>query len=56
MDDEKKLAPPQEICSMRIMFPVSSDEDALNVKHKVAEVLKGVEQVRTEFSISSMRT
>ena len=44
----------QEICTIRIAFPVSSDEHALDIKSKIAALLSDVEQVRSEFSISSM--
>ena len=50
----QKQAPKQEVCTIRIMFPVTSDEHALDIKTKVAALLSDIEQVRSEFSISSM--
>ncbi|GAI68957.1 unnamed protein product [marine sediment metagenome] len=46
MDNDKK-----EICTIRIMFPVESDEKAIEYKKKVAEALKDIEGVQTHFAI-----
>ena len=48
MDDAK-----QEVCTIRIMFPVVSDEQAIEYKKKIAEVLKQIHNVQTQFSIIS---
>lgn len=42
---------PKELCSIRIMFPVTSDEQAIQAKKQVAEALKDIEGVQTQFSI-----
>ena len=46
--------PKREICTMRIMFPVESDEQAIEYKKKVAEVLKDIPDVMTQFNISNI--
>lgn len=43
----------QEICSIRIMFPVESDEQAIDYKKRIAEVLKDVPEATTQFSLIS---
>lgn len=42
-----------EICSIRIMFPVKSDEQALDCKKKIKDALSDVPDVQTQFSIMS---
>lgn len=49
MDDPKK-----EVCSITIMFPVESDEQALAIKSKIKEFVKDVEGVRFDFRITAM--
>ena len=43
-----------EICSIRIMFPVNSDEEALAVKKKITEAVSNIPDVHTNFSISTL--
>lgn len=45
--------PLNEICTMRIAFPIKTDEDAIEVKKRIAEILKDVEDVRIQFSITT---
>lgn len=52
-NDKTKLK--QEICSIRIMFPVSSDEQAIDKKRKIADVLIDIPDVVINFSIVSGR-
>lgn len=49
MDKDQK-----EICSIRIMFPVESDDEAIAVKKKVGELLKDIPDSHIEFSIHTM--
>ncbi len=44
----------QEICSIRIMFPVQSDEQALDCKKKIQTALGDIENVNIQFSITNM--
>ena len=43
-----------EVCTIRIMFPVETDEQAVEYKKKIAEVLKDKPDVQFQFSIMSM--
>lgn len=48
MDKDK-----QEICSIRIMFPVESDEQAIEYKKKIAALLAEIPDAQIQFSIMS---
>lgn len=52
-DGEPKPTPPQ-ICSMRIAFPVSSDEQAIEYKKKIGVVLADLDSVRMNFDLTTM--
>ena len=43
----------QEICSIRIMFPVESDEQAINYKKKIAALLAEIPEAQIQFSLMS---
>ena len=45
--------PKQEICSIRIMFPVESDEQAIEYKKKIAALLAESPDAQIQFSIMS---
>lgn len=49
MDQDK-----QEICSIRIMFPVTSDEQAIEYKKKIAALLAEIPDAQIQFSLSSL--
>lgn len=51
MDEEKQVQLPKQLCTIRIAFPVESDEQAITLKKKVSDVLGDVQQARLEFSI-----
>jgi len=56
---EEKAQPvkqPPQICSIRIGFPVDSDEQAISYKQKIAAILTDIPQARIEFGLSSMPT
>lgn len=42
-----------EICSIRIMFPVKSDEAAIEYKKKIAAILADIPDAQIQFSIMS---
>lgn len=44
---------PVEICMMRIMFPVESDEKAIEYKRKITELFSDVEGVNIQFGINT---
>lgn len=43
--------PKKEICTIRIMFQADTDEQAIEYKKQIAEVLKDVPDVQLQFSI-----
>jgi len=51
MDEQEQKPPPKEICSIRIGFPVTSDEQAIEYKKKISEVLSDIPFARIEFSL-----
>ena len=55
-ENEQPVTQPTQICSIRIGFPVTSDEQAIEYKKKITSALVDMSQVRIEFSLSSMPT
>lgn len=53
--NEQPESPPQpkEICTIRIAFPVESDEQALAYKKRLAEVLFDIPESQLHFSLMS---
>lgn len=50
MDNSNK-----EICIIKLMFPVDSDEQAFNCKKKAGEMLKDIPESQVDFRIISGR-
>lgn len=48
-EDEKPT--PKEVCTMRIIFPVYSDEDALKAKRYFQEYLKQIPDAQIHFML-----
>lgn len=48
--------PNQELCSIRIMFPVESDEQAIGLKRKIDALLAEVSDAQIQFSLANMPT
>jgi len=46
MDQDKK-----EMCTIRIMFPVTSDDEAIDYKKKIAEVLSNNPDAQLHFAL-----
>ena len=44
----------QEICTIRIMFPVETDEQAIEYKRKIAAVLQDKPDAQIQFSLMDM--
>lgn len=44
----------QEFCTIRIMFPVKSDEEAIDCKKKIAAAISDKPEAQTDFRITSM--
>jgi len=49
MPDEKK-----EICTLRIMFPVDTDEQAIEYKKKISLILSEIPEAQIQFGLTSM--
>lgn len=54
LENKQMVTQPQQICSLRIGFPVASDEEAIAYKKKLTAILTDIPQMRIEFSLSSM--
>ena len=44
-----------QICSIRIMFPVSSDEQAIEYKKKISSLLAEIPDAQIQFSLMAGR-
>ena len=54
MAEPEQNKPPKQICSMRIVFPVDTDEQAITYKKKISYVLSEIAHARIEFTLSTM--
>jgi len=52
----KNPLPKQEICTIRIVFPVESDEQAIGFKRKIDSLLADINDSVIQFSIMSRPT
>jgi len=41
----------QQICTLRILFPVISDEQAMDCKHRIEEILADIPEAQIDFRI-----
>ena len=46
--------PKKELCSIRIMFPTESDEQAIAYKKKISSLLSEISDVQIQFSLMSV--
>lgn len=51
METNNKPKPANEICSIRIGFPVETDEQAIAYKKKISDILVDIPNARIEFSL-----
>lgn len=51
VNDKKTVA--VQVCTIRIMFPVETDEQAIAYKKRISDALADIPQVRIEFSLMS---
>lgn len=51
--NEPTTSPPQpkEICSIRIVFPVMSDEQAIDYKKRLSDILADIPDAHIDFSL-----
>ncbi len=43
-----------QICIIKVIFPVDSDENALGIKNGIDNLISGIEGSRADFSIKTM--
>lgn len=53
MDETEQKTLPKQVCSIRIMFPVETDEQAIEYKKKIGDVLADIPNARIEFALAS---
>ena len=51
MTNEKQNPMGSEVCNIRIMFPIATDEQAIAYKKQIREILSDVEDVQIQFAI-----
>lgn len=56
MTDENKTSQPTQICSIRVGFPVTSDEQAIEYKKQLSKVLSDIPNARIEFTLMAVPT
>lgn len=54
MDETEQKSQPTQICSIRIGFPVTSDEHAIMYKKQLSKVLSDIPNARIEFSLMTI--
>ena len=54
MENENKPQTQTQVCSIRIGFPVETDEQAIEYKKKISEVLAPIPNARIDFSLMSV--
>lgn len=55
MSEENDVIPKQQVCSIRIAFPVTSDDDAIKYKKQIDAILADIPDANIQFSILSGR-
>lgn len=53
MDAEEKKTPTLQICTIHVGFPIESDEQAIEYKKKIADIIADIPKARIDFSIIS---
>lgn len=44
----------KQVCQIRILFPVDSDDDAIEYKKKISEIVSSIQDARIQFSLNTM--
>lgn len=44
----------KEVCTMRVMFPAESDEQAIDIKKKINALITDIPEAMIDFRISSV--
>lgn len=45
---------PNEVCTITVAFPVGSDDEAIDVKKKIGDLVKDIPDARVDFRIMSL--
>lgn len=51
MAEEEQKTPVKDICTIKIMFPVETDEQAIEFKKKISEILAEVPTAQIQFNL-----
>ena len=51
MNDEKQVPMPKKACMMTLMFPVTTDEACVVIKHAIDDILADLKEKRVTFQI-----
>jgi len=54
MDEHDIKLEMQNVCSIQIGFPVTSDEQAIEYKRKIGEILADIPNARIDFTLTSI--
>lgn len=54
MDEQTNPPTMIEVCTIRIGFPVESDDEAIAYKKKIAEILSPIPKARIEFALNTV--
>lgn len=54
METPPQVKSNQDICTIKIMFPVDSDEAAIGYKQKVTALLSEIPEARIEFALMNI--
>lgn len=54
MNENDKIPDEIELCTIRIAFPVETDDQAIEYKKKISDVLSDIPQVRIEFNLTTV--
>lgn len=55
MTEPKPKQTDSETCTIRILFSVESDEQAIEYKHKIQEVLSDIPDANMQFALMNSR-
>lgn len=52
MDAPTKTELPEKACVITIMFPINTDDEAINIKKQISDILKDTKDKRITFQIA----
>ena len=55
MENEQEVTVKQ-VCTIQIAFPVKDDNEAIQLKHKIEQVLQDTPTARVDFRITTLPT